>query len=98
MAGERLKTREYVGYALGDTASNFFFQTFNIFLTYYYVDVWGIPRHFRRVSLSLPIIAISGNARANALDVSKQLGVVAVLEKPFALEELLRVVSGVLKK
>ncbi|HUR58114.1 MAG TPA: MFS transporter [Opitutaceae bacterium] len=38
-----LKAREYVGYALGDTASNFFFQTFNIFLTYYYVDVWGIP-------------------------------------------------------
>src|SRR5678816_432830 len=38
-----LKTTEYVGYALGDTASNFFFQTFNIFLTYYYVDVWGIP-------------------------------------------------------
>lgn len=41
--GERLKKREYIGYALGDTASNFFFQTFNIFLTYYYVDVWGIP-------------------------------------------------------
>jgi GPH family glycoside/pentoside/hexuronide:cation symporter len=38
-----LKTKEYIGYALGDTASNFFFQTFNIFLTYYYVDVWGIP-------------------------------------------------------
>jgi len=38
-----LKKREYIGYALGDTASNFFFQTFNIFLTYYYVDVWGIP-------------------------------------------------------
>jgi xylan 1,4-beta-xylosidase len=29
-AGDRLKTREYIGYALGDTASNFFFQTFNI--------------------------------------------------------------------
>ena len=42
-AGDRLKTSEYIGYALGDTASNFFFQTFNIFLTYYYVDVWGIP-------------------------------------------------------
>lgn len=40
---ERLKPTEYVGYALGDTASNFFFPTFNIFLTYYYVDVWGIP-------------------------------------------------------
>jgi GPH family glycoside/pentoside/hexuronide:cation symporter len=42
--GHRLKTREYVGYALGDTASNFFFQTFSIFLTFYYVDVWGIPK------------------------------------------------------
>src|SRR6476620_3576640 len=41
--GERLKPSEYIGYALGDTASGFFFQTFNIFLTYYYVDVWGIP-------------------------------------------------------
>ena len=40
--GHRLKPSEYIGYALGDTASNFFFQTFNIFLTYYYVDVWGI--------------------------------------------------------
>jgi glycoside/pentoside/hexuronide:cation symporter, GPH family len=39
---ERLSSREYVGYALGDTASNLFFQTFNIFITYYYVDVWGI--------------------------------------------------------
>ena len=37
-----LSAREYVGYALGDTASNLFFQTFNIFLIYYYVDVWGI--------------------------------------------------------
>jgi GPH family glycoside/pentoside/hexuronide:cation symporter len=42
-ANEELRKREYVGYALGDTASNFFFQTFNIFLTYYYIDVWGIP-------------------------------------------------------
>jgi GPH family glycoside/pentoside/hexuronide:cation symporter len=40
---DHLKVTEYIGYALGDTASNFFFQTFNIFLTYYYVDVWGIP-------------------------------------------------------
>lgn len=42
-AKEGLRQSEYIGYALGDTASNFFFQTFNIFLTYYYVDVWGIP-------------------------------------------------------
>jgi len=37
-----LSPLEYFGYALGDTASNLFFQTFNIFITYYYVDVWGI--------------------------------------------------------
>ena len=41
-ARDGLSLREYVGYALGDTASNLFFQTFNIFITYYYVDVWGI--------------------------------------------------------
>ena len=40
---QNLPFREYLGYALGDTASCFFFWTFNIFLTYYYVDVWGIP-------------------------------------------------------
>ena len=39
---ERLPTTEYVGYALGDTASNLFFQTFGIFLTYFYTDVWGV--------------------------------------------------------
>ncbi len=37
-----LKTTEYLGYALGDTASNLFFQTFAIFLTYFYTDVWGL--------------------------------------------------------
>lgn len=41
-ARDGLSKREYIGYALGDTASNLFFQTFNIFITYYYVDVWGI--------------------------------------------------------
>jgi GPH family glycoside/pentoside/hexuronide:cation symporter len=41
-ADVRLKTTEYIGYALGDTASNLFFQTFGIFLTYFYTDVWGL--------------------------------------------------------
>jgi GPH family glycoside/pentoside/hexuronide:cation symporter len=41
-ATDGLKTKEYVGYALGDTASNLFFQTFGIFLTYFYTDVWGL--------------------------------------------------------
>jgi GPH family glycoside/pentoside/hexuronide:cation symporter len=41
-AHEGLRKSEYVGYALGDTASNLFFQTFGLFLTYYYTDVWGL--------------------------------------------------------
>ena len=57
-ANDRLKTREYVGYALGDTASNFFFQTFNIFLTYYYVDVWGIPA--TALLWMMPIVRLIG--------------------------------------
>jgi GPH family glycoside/pentoside/hexuronide:cation symporter len=39
---EGLRKSEYIGYALGDTASNLFFQTFGLFLTYYYTDVWGL--------------------------------------------------------
>jgi GPH family glycoside/pentoside/hexuronide:cation symporter len=39
---EGLSKREYIGYALGDTASNLFFKTFGFFLTYFYVDVWGL--------------------------------------------------------
>jgi glycoside/pentoside/hexuronide:cation symporter, GPH family len=38
----RLSFREKLAYGLGDTASNFFFQAFNIFLAYYYTDVVGI--------------------------------------------------------
>lgn len=37
-----LTLREKLAYGLGDTASNFFFQAFNIFLAYYYTDVVGI--------------------------------------------------------
>jgi GPH family glycoside/pentoside/hexuronide:cation symporter len=39
---QRLSFKEKLGYGLGDTASNFFFQVFNIFLLYYYTDVFGI--------------------------------------------------------
>src|SRR5215510_8528472 len=55
---DSLKTHEYIGYALGDTASNFFFQTFNIFLTYYYVDVWGIPA--TALLWMMPIVRLIG--------------------------------------
>ncbi len=38
----RLSVGEKVAYGLGDTASNFFFQAFNLFLVYYYTDVFGL--------------------------------------------------------
>lgn len=41
-SGKPLRFNEKLGYAFGDTASNLFFQTFNIFLLYYYTDVFGI--------------------------------------------------------
>jgi len=37
-----LSFTEKLGYGLGDTASNFFFATFNIFLLYYYTDIFGL--------------------------------------------------------
>ncbi len=42
VSNNHLRFREKLGYGLGDTASNFFFQTFNIFLLYYYTDVFGL--------------------------------------------------------
>ena len=54
--GDRLKIREYIGYALGDTASNFFFQMFSIFLIYYYVDVWGIDA--AKVALMMIVVRL----------------------------------------
>jgi GPH family glycoside/pentoside/hexuronide:cation symporter len=42
METEQLSFREKLGYGLGDTASNFFFQVFNLFLMYYYTDIFGL--------------------------------------------------------
>jgi len=39
---EKLRFGEKLGYGLGDAASNFFFQVFNIFLLYYYTDIYGL--------------------------------------------------------
>lgn len=37
-----LSLLEKVGYGVGDMASNFYMGFFNIFLLYYYIDVWGV--------------------------------------------------------
>ena len=39
---EKIAIKEKIGFSLGDTASNLFFQTFIIFLLYFYTDVFGI--------------------------------------------------------
>ncbi len=39
---QKLSIKEKIGYSLGDTASNLFFQTFILFLLYFYTDVFGI--------------------------------------------------------
>lgn len=38
----KLSIVEKVGYGLGDTASNFFWKTFEYFLLYFYTDVFGL--------------------------------------------------------
>jgi len=39
---EQLGWMERIGFGLGDLASNLYFQMFNMFLLYYYTDVFGI--------------------------------------------------------
>jgi GPH family glycoside/pentoside/hexuronide:cation symporter len=43
ISSERLSFKEKLAYGLGDTASNFYFQAFNLFLVYYYTDIFGLP-------------------------------------------------------
>jgi GPH family glycoside/pentoside/hexuronide:cation symporter len=38
----RLSVNEKVAYGLGDTASNFFYQFFNLFVVFYYTDIFGL--------------------------------------------------------
>jgi glycoside/pentoside/hexuronide:cation symporter, GPH family len=38
----RLSLNEKVAYGLGDTASNFFYQFFNLFVVFYYTDIFGL--------------------------------------------------------
>lgn len=38
----QVSIKERIGYAMGDVASNFFFQSFMLFLMYFYTDIVGI--------------------------------------------------------
>lgn len=40
---EKISLKEKIGYGLGDTASNLYFQMFVNFLLFFYTDVFGIP-------------------------------------------------------
>ena len=39
----KLSVREKIGYSLGDAASNLFFQTFILYLPFFYTDIFGMP-------------------------------------------------------
>jgi GPH family glycoside/pentoside/hexuronide:cation symporter len=39
----KLSFREKIGYAVGDTASNFYFQIVMSFIPIFYTDVFGLP-------------------------------------------------------
>jgi GPH family glycoside/pentoside/hexuronide:cation symporter len=39
---QRLSVKEKLGYSVGDTASNLYFQIFMLFIIYFYTDVFGI--------------------------------------------------------
>ena len=47
MSGQNLTsgigTKEKVGYAMGDVASNFYWRVFDVFLFIFYTDVFGLP-------------------------------------------------------
>ncbi len=43
LKAEKISLKEKIGYSLGDTASNLYFQTFMLFLLYFYTDVFGLP-------------------------------------------------------
>lgn len=40
---DKLSLKEKLGYSVGDTASNLFFQSFILFLPIFYTDVFGLP-------------------------------------------------------
>ena len=42
-SNKQLTLKEKVGYALGDSASNFYWRIFDLFLFIFYTDVFGIP-------------------------------------------------------
>jgi len=66
----------------------------------YMPDYDGIQiiSHFRNSSPDLPILAVSGHPKGNTLEIAKKLGVAEVLQKPFALDELLSAVNKALKR
>jgi GPH family glycoside/pentoside/hexuronide:cation symporter len=67
-ASDRLSFREKFAYGLGDTASNFYFQAFNLFLAYYYTDIFGLkPGPVGTLMLVVPIAVAALNPVVGAL-------------------------------
>jgi GPH family glycoside/pentoside/hexuronide:cation symporter len=63
-----LSFREKLAYGLGDTASNFYFQAFNLFLAYYYTDIFGLkPGSVGTLTFVVPIAVAALNPVVGAL-------------------------------
>ena len=43
LIAEKLSLKEKIGFSAGDAASNLFFQTFVLYLLFFYTDVFGLP-------------------------------------------------------
>jgi GPH family glycoside/pentoside/hexuronide:cation symporter len=53
---QSLSFKEKIAYGLGDTASNFFYQFFNLFVVFYYTDIFGLsPVLVGTMTLSLRV-------------------------------------------
>jgi len=58
-ATARLSLKEKLAYGLGDTASNFYFQFFNLFLAYYYIEVLELGKTRAGTLLAVVPIAVA---------------------------------------
>jgi len=64
----KLSLKEKLAYGLGDTASNFYFQVFSIFLSIYYTDIFGLkPGAVGTLMLVVPIAVAAMNPVIGAL-------------------------------
>jgi GPH family glycoside/pentoside/hexuronide:cation symporter len=57
-ASQKLSVKEKIGYSLGDLAANLVFQTLVAYISYYYLNIYGLkPEHATLVTLVVGLVA-----------------------------------------